>query len=370
MAFTASTWGQGRLLTGLSPGSSLSGFTAVITKDNLPTSALDTGPLSGLNGGGDFYFATDINGANQLPAQIVTCVTNATASSTEFEAEIRFPTYASGTRSVYAFWNKAGQSQPLPGAAFGSEEVWQDNLIAAHLEESSGSTATDSAGNRNGTYNGSLPTVGANFGQDLNGTSDYVNFGNAALGIASAFTFSLKVRTDTIGSNQQLFTSDDSNTANRHWQWRIDAAGTVGIIPFDSSGSVIFGSSGSTVLSAATEYILDFVWTASAYKSYINGVEDLSVASTTNIGDLTGAGFGAAIGAREASGGAKADLFNGQAGELRVVAGAYLTADYIASKSANQLNPSTFWTAGTVFVPGGTTLTITNIMNQYRQRRV
>ena len=60
MAFTASSWGQGQLLTGLSPGSSETGFEAAITKANLPTSALDTGSLSCLNGGGDWRFSTDI----------------------------------------------------------------------------------------------------------------------------------------------------------------------------------------------------------------------------------------------------------------------------------------------------------------------
>jgi hypothetical protein len=361
MAFTpGGNWGQGRLLTGLSPGSSLSGFTAEITKDNLPTSALDTGSLSCLNGGGDWRYSIDIDGATQLPVKIVTCVTNATASNTKFKAVIRFPTYASGTREVYAFWNKAGESQPAANAAFGSEAVWQDNLIAANLDESSGSVANDSAGNRDGAYNGSLPTVGTDFGQDFNGSTDNVNFGNAAMGIASAFTFSLKIKPNSISGNQSLFTADDTDVNVRNWQWRIDSNGKVRIIPFDSGGSVIVNSAGTAVLSANNEYIVDFVWTGAAYKSYINGSEDLSVASTTNIADFSGSGFGGAVGIRKTGGGGgTTDEFNGQAGDLRVIAGDYLTADYIASKYSNQSNPAAFWTGGTVFVPGGTPLAIT-----------
>jgi hypothetical protein len=364
MAFTASTWGQGRLLTGLSPGSSLSGFTAVITKANLPTSALDTGSLSCLNGGGDWRFSTDINGSTQLPCEIVTCVTNATASNTEFVAWVRFPTYASGTREVYAFWNKAGQSQPAVGAAFGRNAVWVDSAISSHLTESSGTVATDSAGNRNGTYNGALPTVGANFGQDINGTTDYITYGNTALGIATAFTFSLKIKPDTIGTVQQLFQADDTLNTIRNWQWRIDADGKVRIISFDSGGSIIANTAGTLVLAAGTEYIVNYVWDNSAYRSYINGSQDVSVASVTNILDLAGTGFGASVGGRQGGSGIT-DYFNGQAGDLDVIAGAFKTADKISSEYSNQNNPSTFWTAGAVFVPGGGTITVTGTTPNY-----
>ena len=43
MAFTASDWGRGVLLTGLTPLSSLSGFVSVVSLDNAPTESIDAG---------------------------------------------------------------------------------------------------------------------------------------------------------------------------------------------------------------------------------------------------------------------------------------------------------------------------------------
>jgi hypothetical protein len=300
-----------------------------------PNTEFTTDMLAALDsGGGDLRFGTE-DGTTQYPCEIVDGLDIVWMTPTGLSV--------ASAATVGVWGDNTGASQPAAGAAFGRNAVWVNSAISSHLTESSGTVATDSAGNRNGAYNGALPTVGANFGQDLNGTTDYVNFGNAALGIASAFTFSLKVRPDTIGANQQLFTSDDSNTGNRHWQWRINANGTVAVIPFDSSGAVIFGSNGPTVLVANTEYILNFSWTGAAYKVYINGAEDLSVASTTNIADLTGAGFGAAIGAR--NGASIQDFFNGQAENLDVIAGAFKTADQISIEYNNQATAGSWWIA-------------------------
>jgi hypothetical protein len=288
-------------------------------------------------GGGDLRFSSDAVGATQLACEIVDGLDVVWVSTAGLSV-------ATGL-TIYVWGDNTGASQPAVGAAFGRDAVWVDSAISSHLTESSGTIATDSAGNRNGTYSGALPTVGADFGQDLNGTTDYVNYGNAALGIATAFTFSLKIKPDAIGAVQQLFTADDTSGAGgtRNWQWRIDSSGKVRIIAFDSGGAIIVNATGALTLSATTEYIVNFVWNGAAYKSYINGSEDLSVASTTNIGDLAGAGFGAVIGARQAT--IIQDYFNGQLGELDVIAGAFKTADQISIEYDNKSASGSWWIA-------------------------
>jgi hypothetical protein len=366
MAFTASTWGQGRLLTGLSPGSSLSGFTAVITKANLPTSALDTGSLSCLNGGGDWRFSTDINGSTQLPCQIVTCVTNATAGNTEFESWIRFPTYASGTREVYAFWNKAGQSQPLVGAAFGRNAVWADSVLTAHLNEAANNTAggyTNSTGGTNGTGTSmSLANPSAPYGDDFSGFGgepDFIDFPLSA-GV-NELTISFWANPDDLLKDQRalsIYKSPIGSTSEEYFATWMDTGGTgkgwAALIRDAGAGvASVAGDNDSNATAGVFQLVSIYVSTTTV-STYKNGVlgstlatvvgNDLNLSTNITIGRLwnrTGTG----------------SYFNGGIGGVDVVTGD--ARNKLPSEYSNQNNPSTFWTAGAVFVPGGTTITVT-----------
>ena len=358
MAFTASTWGQGRLLTGLSPGSSLSGFTAVITKANLPTSALDTGSLSCLNGGGDWRFSTDINGSTQLPCQIVTCVTNATAGNTEFESFIRFPTYASGTREVYAFWNKAGQSQPLVGAAFGRNAVWIDYNRVYHLNEAV-STATgnyvDSSGNGDGTLN-STTNVTSVTGQIGDATQSLNSAGGSSPLIDTGLVpNTTNIRTlefwvnysTTSNSSGYAQGSDDAN--NRRFYLGLD--GDVRVFAGVGTGFMGFGTNPNpSGIVAGSWYKQSLSVDGSTATVYVNGVAKGSFAYTfsgTSTSNFTILGRNRATVETRIQG--IADLYTIGKNEK--------SADLLLSEFNNQDNPSTFWTAGAVFVPGGGAIT-------------
>lgn len=329
-------------------GSALTGFKAVITGDVFGAGH-DIWTVS-QNGGGDLRVALDDGGVTQYPLHVCSWNTSTKSGRLEF----RIPSVDTGGYvHVYAYG--AGPTQPAVDAAFGRNEVNQDLAIAALLDDTSGSVAVDSSGNRDGIYNGSLPTPGADFGQDLDGSADYVDFGNTSLGIASAFTFSLVIKPDVTNIYQMLFCADDS-TASRNWQWRIDIGGAVRIIPFDSSGAVICNAVGPNTVSANAVHILHFVWDGTAYKSYIDGIEDYSFFTTKQIKDLSGVGFGALIGRRKGTSG---DYLNGQAGNLNVLAGSFRSPDYIAAESAINLSPTTFWgTPVEVTASGGTTQTV------------
>ena len=354
MAFTASTWGQGRLLTGLSPGSSLSGFTAVITKDNLTTSALDTGSLSCLNGGGDWRFSTDINGSTQLDCEIVTCVTNATASSTEFVAWVRFPTYASGTRSVYAFWNKAGQSQPLPSASFGSEAAWQDLEYASH------DGLTDVTGNHTPTQSGTSLVDGP-LGNS-SGAREYNSSGSdslyCALGavVNEPFTLTVWSRVDTTSNGTRLISLGDASATTEQANIFTNFAGGEAAACNASSS----GSSGNAIVAGVAGDRTTGVWRAYAgiytsdtlRKCILNGSTSQTDTTLTSMTGLDRIALGVSADSTPFG------IQPLQIAEPRLYLAA-VTDDFISSSYDNLDSPSAFWTAGAVFVPGGTTLTIT-----------
>jgi hypothetical protein len=360
MAFTASSWGQGQLLTGLSPGSSETGFEAVITKANLPTSSLDAGSLSCLNGGGDWRFSTDINGATQLPVDIVTCVTNASAASTEFIAWVRFPTYASGTRSVYAFWNKAGESQPAASAAFGSEDVWQDNESVWHLDD-----LTDSAGNAT-----SLTTVGTpstvdgvvGDGKRFASNSDYLYTSTVGVVENDSFNISFWYKRQTgdlladgtaigiadssspfgnyaiefdIGAGDNLivevYSRDVSTTPNEVFRIPNFLEGDSVFVSINQNSS---GSSASAIHQGTVYTGSDSVrlFGTTPDRLSFNRLMD----SSPNAGDLM------------------------VLDEIRLTSpGNTKSSDRVELEYDNQSNPSSFWTAGAVFVPTAPSISVT-----------
>jgi hypothetical protein len=364
MAFTASSWGQGLLLTGLSPGSSETGFEAVITKANLPTSALDTGSLSCLNGGGDWRFSTDINGSTQLPVDIVTCVTNASAGSTKFIAWVRFPTYASGTRSVYAFWNKAGESQPAASAAFGSEDVWQDNESAWHLDD-----LTDSAGNATSlTTVGSPTTVDGVVGDGKRFASNPHYLYTSTVGVVEDDSFNItfwyKRQTGDVNQNGAFIGIADNSS------------------PFNNFG--VFSATRSTVNLAIQIYSRDTdsspidafeIPSFSAGDSVFISVNQNSSGSTI-VGIHNGTTYTGTSTARLLGTTPDRLSFNRvmdsspEGGSQNVLDEVRLTSpgntkssDRIELEYDNQSSPSSFWTAGAVFVPGGSSISVTKTLN-------
>jgi hypothetical protein len=358
MAFTASSWGQGLLLTGLSPGSSLSGFTAVITKANLPTSALDTGSLSCLNGGGDWRFSTDIDGVNQLPVEIIDCVTNATASSTKFEAQIRFPTYSSGTRSVYAFWNKTGQSQPLDSASFGSEEVWQDFIAALHLYD--GSLADSTGNGYNGTLGGTSPTALSERGYSF--SNGFITLGAVPLDGRSTVSVYCTFKNSAASADRGIwYLNNDGGGSDEPFGIRQDSTISRGtaVVTFQSSFSQEVGG-----ISYRLEHLTNSSTTAvqrscnvfdnQSAAIYMDGANDLESVLDTNSSTTLDTGTGdLRLGT-----GPKA-RYSGEIHSFYVKETAD-SSDFVSSIDSNKSDPSAFWTAGTVFVPsGGTTLVMT-----------
>jgi hypothetical protein len=364
MAFTAADWGQGQLLTGLSPGSSLSGFTAVITKANLPTSALDTGSLSCLNGGGDWRFSTDIDGVNQLPVEIIDCVTSATASSTKFEAQIRFPSYASGTRSVYAFWNKAGQSQPISSASFGSEEVWQDFIAALHLYD--GSLADSTGNGYNGTLGGTSPTALSERGYSF--SNGFITLGAVPLDGRSTVSVYCTFKNSAASADRGIwYLNNDGGGNDAPLGIRQDSvvSGGTAVVTFQSSFSQeVAGFSyrlehltnSSTTSVQRSCNVFDNQSTA----IYMDGSNDFESVLDTNSSTTLDVGTGdLRLGT-----GAKA-RYSGEIHSFYVKETAD-SSDFQSSIDSNKSDPSAFWTLGTVFVPSGGTILFSRSRTGFR----
>lgn len=124
-------------------------FPMLITLDHLDTEVVDAGSNSALNGGGDIRFSTDADGDTQIALEVINFVTNATEATRRCELWVRVPSLSTSVdTTIYIWYKNAGESQPASSDTFGSEAVWADYLVVAHLNEAAN---TDSEGYANAT---------------------------------------------------------------------------------------------------------------------------------------------------------------------------------------------------------------------------
>ena len=345
MAFTGIDWGRRVLLTGLTPGSSLSGYVALITLDNIPTEMVDAGSESALNGGGDIRVSTDSAGTNQLPIHIVDFVTNATEGSRACIMWVRFPTYSSGNRECYLFYGKAGETQPATGAAFGRDAVYTDERATWSLNN--GDASQDNlTGNTdyNLTESGSVldNTSVKVFGEgssDLNQTGHYVIANDPFAGV-STFTWRGWVQIEPAAAWQGIISSWTSDT-------NMSFMGFVGAATFSSYWFRLRNTSGtttqitSTTIRGSTSFKhVTLSYDGSNLRLYVDKVLENTVAHTGTVATSTVA---TEIGRYDLT---DTRRLNGSVQRFGVTTNV-LNADFIETEYDNQVNASTFWTTGT-----------------------
>jgi hypothetical protein len=149
---------------------------------------------------------TKADGSTQLPAERV----NYDAGTDTGELHHKQNLSSSSDTTYYIYWGTSGTTTcPANTASNGRNNVWTEYEAVYHLDESSGTTATDSSGNGNdGTYNGDLPTrvTGAyGHGQDFDGSGDYIDIPIVA-----------QTNTDfTVSAVMEMDTTDDF----ANWVW-------------------------------------------------------------------------------------------------------------------------------------------------------
>ena len=334
MAFNASDWGRRVLLTGLTPSASFSGFVALVSLDNLPVESIDAGTNSAINGGGDLRFSTDSAGVNQLPLEVVSYVTSATESSRYVQLWIRFPTYASGTREVYMFYKKAGETQPAVVAAFGRNEVWQDREYQYNLFDSS--AIIDSTGVTTPTVSGT-PTDDQTspFGSGVRfGISEFIDLEQNVGDTTGDITLRAWINPNTSNSFGTIISIRDGGSFS--YQWRLEAldpAILIGSSSPDSPGpDLLIGTWVQLTLTVSGTTITYYRDGSSLGTQTVTGDRSLNSSIDTFIGNQQ---LGAPL----------HDILSSLA-NVSASFGA-ISSDLISSEYDNQNNTSTFWTTGT-----------------------
>ena len=126
-------------------------FPVQIVEQMLPPTMVDGGANSIANGGGDLVAYSDIARTNQIPLEVVECVTGATPA---VELWVKLPSASTGAIIVLEK-SLTQTSQPAVTSTYGRNAVWSDYRQVYHM----GSTLDSTGNGWDLTWLGASPTV-------------------------------------------------------------------------------------------------------------------------------------------------------------------------------------------------------------------
>jgi hypothetical protein len=200
-------------------------WTGSTATSNLPQSMFDTTGTSAKSDGSDVRFTSDLLGEKQLPFEIVTFGTSATPASVKAEIYVKLTSVSSVVNTVfYVWWGNSSATAYTVTSPYGRNAVWSDSVWVLHLNESAGTTATDSTGNNhNGTYVGNIPnlTTGGpinNF-QRFERTNSGISLGSSnGLPSGNTFNFMFLMANNWTGADSWNYIYTKEWTSNARFQ--------------------------------------------------------------------------------------------------------------------------------------------------------
>ena len=342
MAVTIANYSYRQKITGDAPASSLSGFVALITADNVNSTFFDNVD----NGGGDVRVSINADGTSQLPLQVEVCNT----TTDKLYAWVRFPTYSTAAREIYIFAGNSGETQPAVTATYGRNNVWQDYLAVNH-----GRDLVNSTGGNNFTVLGTAPTAIS----QKHGAGWNFNAGNGLLLSAISASAEPEFTMESFGGFVDNVIPDSSDQPFFAVVSLAVQASSFGldytILPYQSDTPFyrfsvntpqnnfqnIFSANGSHYGDGgyfALTRDSDSLYTAYGFDS-ANTVTGSSTISVSNTVPIDTFGIGGRADTSET-------YYNNVTVEARARIGV-LSANHLASHSSNYIDPANFWTQST-----------------------
>lgn len=257
-------------------------------------------------------------------------------SSSNYRPQLGSPAIDAGTSSGSPPSDDFdGGSRPAEGGYdIGCFEVSLGLVGHWKLDESSGTTATDSSGEGNdGTVTGtnfasssvSVCPIGST-GLEVDGGTDYISVGNdSSLQFTDEFTVMAWIRGDSWGSGSDVDTIVRKGTTNPlNYAFSVVDGEVTLVLDGNDAGSGRF--SGDTVLNVDRWYHVAAIWDGSEVKIYVNGVQDNS---TTHSHSST---LGTDSRELFIGGHSSGDRFDGSIADVRIydqaVAASYISSVY------------------------------------------
>lgn len=327
-------------------------FPLLITEDTLPSEIFDAdGSYPAINGGGDIRFSSDSLGVFPIPCEIEEFVTDNNPANGKASIWVKRSISSSSNTSIWVWYNKSGEVQPVVDATYGAENVWNSNfLVVQHMQEDPSGSAPqmkDSTSNNfDGASAGGMATEDQIAGK-INGNLDFD-------GVDDNITGSISGMDGCIGTlSCWIKPVDEGENAQGRFCGLFPGIGWH-VIFFDSAGtyrpSVGISCDGTNMLqrSGTDNDITQNIWNHVVYsydgsangtgiKIYVNGVESTYTA-TSGGSSMTIAPSSYIVAADKADG---AHSYKGSLDEFRVMR-TVSPIEWLQTEYNNQNSAGTF----------------------------
>ncbi|OGO45761.1 MAG: hypothetical protein A2Z05_05795 [Chloroflexi bacterium RBG_16_60_22] len=308
------------------------------------------------NGGGDIRI-TKSDGTTELAREVVSCNTGTSTGELHFKAD----TLSSSANTVfYIYYGNAGASDYAVTDTYGRNAVWSNGYVGVwHLSETSGSAA-DSVGTHTGTFNGNLPSAATGImgsGQNLNGTTGYIQTDSGELQTADSFTISAWFQTTVTDYAHHIAWEGD--VAGNGWGTQAEINLSIGEYTTSGQANRLSTWLGSSVTGSAADAIslgvaftdttnfnymvavMTNLSTSPAGEMFLNGVSQGTDTGTT--ANTSRAGWNTNL--RVGRAGTNERYFSGVIDEVRL-SGGVRTSGWNSTEYNNQYTPGTFYSVG------------------------
>lgn len=319
----------------------------LLVYSNFPSSITDT--VGGVDATGkDLRFATDIDGINEIPREVV----NIDKALNILTVYVKMPSISSIVDTeIYCFWNNSSADEPGDGSASNKLEVWTDYYGAFHYQD----VTTDWKGISDSTGKWSNQTA---IGTPSTGTGHAE--GTVCLNLSPTFGVSLhEVMTFNGGVTNDLMFWVNFNGSHSVGNLSLGFNG----IPFGWLGAGQFGAGWghfSTTTNAVPSSGWHHVWirnVAGTATSYVDGVSKTQTTTTTAAEQFKTWGLGAAT------------TPTWDCSEMRMTRGNNTSIANVQTMVANESDPTSFVTPGTpIVVSVSYTLTLTGLQTDTEVR--
>lgn len=298
----------------------------------------------------------------ELPREIVSYTDNGTTGTGEIHFKVDGTLSSTSDTDFYIYYGNSSASDHADNATYGAENVWSNYASVFHMGESSGSTAEDSTGNGDGTYQNGLPdqstgvigdaqnyATGSDDRVEVTDRSD-LSFGDGSGD--SAFSVSMIHKLSDATTARLASKRVDSTAGNIEWMWSTNGSDFLQMVLYDNTNAhgiqiradnAYTSDEGSWVYSTFT---YDGSESQTGMTQYKNGSSESTTLSsfgtytamhdTSTLVTVGSVGLGAG----------SWDSYNGDIDEARIYPGE-LTSTWISTEYNNHSDPDTFWDVGT-----------------------
>jgi len=254
------------------------------------------------------------------------------------EMHVKVPSLTS-TVDIYVDWDGV-RSDYATTATYGRNAVWADYAGVWHMQENTGTTAADSAGNFDSTLStSSLWSTDGVFGNGVEGASSEKISSSFSVSGFSEFTAQMWLKTPTSLSTFQVAQGQNGSS---DYNWRIAAFSGALQADFNTTSNtyVPINLGGST----NTYHLVHMTWDGATFAGYRDG----SSQGTSSSNNLRGNSIAHTILSRDSN----TSNWQGVCDECRV-SSTSLSANWITTEYNNQNDEATFWGTWTDAGGGG-----------------